>query len=414
MSARHRFLWQSSAVLMLASLFGAAGNYAFQAIMGRLLPLSEFGYLNAALGIVGMVTIIVAAAGQAVTHHLARHQARDEQHRVEELKTASSAFLFYLTILCSASAFIFIHPISVFFHVPRATIAGWVLATIIVSLWSGLANAWCAGLGQFHFMAVLALASVTVRVAVGYVGGRMWNTAETGVAASTFCWLVIVLGVLWRDRALVGVRGRLTPLRNREFGMFLFASLAVCIGNYAFVQSDVVVAQRWLNGADLGAYSAAGLFARAVVTLPIPILTVFFTARSGQERSDKTTILLLLAFAGSVFAGAFVAVLGKEILCRLLLNRTDAAVLSLMSWFPLVMIPAGLLQALGFYALAARRLSAAWVYGVCGLLYGGVLTWCGRDPQTLLRLILIGGVVALFLVSGAISWDWTRRARPTH
>jgi len=409
MSDRHRFLWKSSVVLTLASLAGAGGNYLFQAIMGRLLPLSEFGHLNAALGLAGMVTIGVAAASQAVTHHLARHQARDEQQRVEELKAASSAFLFRLTILCSVLAVAFIHPISVFFHVPRATIAAWVLATILVSLWSGLAYAWCAGLGQFHFLAALGLASVTVRIAVGAAGGRIWNAAETGVAASAFCGLVIVLAVLWRDRALVRVRGRLAPLWDPEFVRYLFASFAVCIGNYVFLQSDAVVAQRYLGGDALGAYTAAGLFGRAVVSLPLPILTVFFTARSGQERSDKATLLQLAAFAGLVIAGAAAVVLGKEILCRLLLSRADPAVLSLMNRFALVMVPVGLLQALAFYVLAARRFAAALVYGACGLLYGAVLTWWGRDAQALLLLIGVGATLAVLLVGGAILWDRMRR-----
>jgi len=395
-------LWQSSAVLTLASVVGAGGNYLFQAIMGRLLPLSEFGHLNAALGLAGMVSIGVAAASQAVTHYLARHQARDEQERIEELKAASSAFLFRLTIFCSVLAIVFIHPISMFFHVPRATVTVWVLATILVSLWSGLANAWCAGLGQFHFMAVLSIASVAVRIAVGAVGGGGWESAEAGVAASAFCGLTIVLAVLWRDRALVRVRGRLTRLWEPEFLRFLFASLGVCVGNYVFLLSDVVVAQRWLSGSELGAYTAAGLFGRAAVSLPLPILTVFYTARSGQDRSDKATLLQLAVYTGLVIAGACAVMLGKGLLCRLLLGRADAEVLFLMDRFALVMIPVGILQAVAFYVLAARRFGAALLYGGCGLLYGAVLTVWGHDAQALLRLIGAGAAVTVLLLSGAI------------
>ena len=376
--------------------------------MGRWLKIEEFGHLNAALGIAGMLTIGIGAASQAVTHHLARHQACGEQNRVEELKAASSAFLFRLTIFCSIMAVIFIHPISVFFHVPRTAVTVWVLATILVSLWGGLANAWCAGLGQFHFMAVLGLASVSMRLAVGGFGGRIWSNAETGIAASVFSGLTIVAVVVWRDRTFVCVRGRLGPLRDPEFIRFLIASLAVCIGNYAFTQSDVVVAQRWLSGPDLGTYTAAGLFGRAVIWLPMPILTVFFTARSGQERSDKATLLQLVAFAGLLIVGAGAVMLGKEILCRLLLNRTDTTVLALMNRFAVVMIPVGLLQALAFYVLAGRRFTSALVYGTCGLLYGAALTWWGRDAQTLLTLIL-SGATATFVLVGATTLLNNRR-----
>lgn len=405
MSEQQRFWWQSSALLMAASAVGASGNYLFQAIMGRLLPLAEFGYLNAALGLAGMVAVGVAAASQAVTHYLARHQARDDQQRIAELKTASSVFLLWLTLASSVLAVLFIHPLSVFFRVPRATIALWVLATILVSLWSGLANAWCAGLKQFSFMAGLGIASVSVRIVAGAVAGRFWGVAESGIAASVFCGLTTVLAVLWRDRALLRLRRSLKPLWEPEFLGFLCASFAVCIGNYVFLLSDAVVAQRWLSGPELGAYTAAGLFGRAVVSLPLPVLTVFFTARSGRQRSDRTTLLQLATYGGLVVAGAGVIMLGKPVFCRLLLGRVDAVVLTLMNGFAAAMIPVGALQALAFYVLAARRFAVAILYGLCGMLYGAVLTWWGHDAQTLLRIIGFGAALTFLLAGTGVLWE---------
>ena len=395
-------LWRSSAVLTAASFVGALGNYAFQALMGRMLPLSEFGYLSAALGMVGMVTIGVAAASQAVTHHLARHQARDEQQRVGELKAASTVFLLYLTVASSVVALVFIHPISVFFHVPRPAITGWVLACILVGLWSALATAWCAGLGRFHFLAALGVTSVLVRLATGVLGGRVWSVAETGVAASVASALVLVLIVIWRERASLHLRGRVALLWEPEFVRFLVASVAVCAGNYAFLQSDAVVAQRCLPGDALGSYSAAGMLGRAVVALPFPILTVFFTARSGQERSSKATMLQLAAFAALLLVGAVVVAVGREWWCRLLLGKIEPTTVSLMTRFAVAMIPVGLLQAAGLYLLAARKLAPCIVYGVCGIAYGAVLTRWGGDAEALLALILWGASAALAVV-GAVA-----------
>lgn len=402
MSERPRSLWQSSAVLMAAGLAGSAGNYVFQAMMGRLLPLSEFGYFNAAVGLAGMLTVAITAASQAVTHHLARHNALNELDRVEELKAASSRFLLYLTLICSVIAVIFIHPISVFFHVPRAAITGWVLATILVGLWSGLAMAWCAGLGHFHLMAVLGMAAVAVRLVAGALAGWTWNVAESAISASVFSGLSLVVLVAWRERNSLRVRGRLKVLWKPEFVRFFVASLAVCTGNFAFMQSDAVVAQRCLSGPDLGAYTAAGLFGRAVVWLPIPILTVFFTARSGQERSDKTTWSKLAAYVGLLFVGAAFVIVSKGLLCRLLLNRADPAVVGLMNRFALAMIPVGVLQAAGFYVLAARRLAPSLVYGGCGLLYVVALTWWGRNANSLLNVILGGASTAILLMALAM------------
>ncbi len=389
-------------MLTLASLVGALGNYAFQGLMGRMLPLSEFGYLNAALGLGGILTVAVVAASQAVTHHLARHHARDEQQHIEELKAASSAFLFYLTILCSVLAVAFIHPLTVFFNAPRSGIALWVLGTILVNLWWGLAYSWCAGLGRFYFLAGLMVATVAVRLLAGWIGTNSWSVAEAGIAASVFSGMVLVVGVVLRERTQLRWGGNMKPLWEPEFVRFLVASLAVAAGSYAFTSSDAIVAQRHLAGSDLGAYTAAGLFGRAVVWLPLPILTVFFTTRSGQERSDAKTRGQLLAFVVLLLLGAAVVILAKGFLCRLLLGRADAAVMDLMGRFVAAMIPAGLLQALGFYTLAARRFAPAITYGVCALLYGAALIWFGRDAQMLLTVILTGASATVAAV-GAVA-----------
>ncbi len=194
----------------------------------------------------------------------------------------------------------------------------------------------------------------------------------------------------------------MSVLWEPEFVRFFVASLAVCAGNFAFMQSDAVVAQRCLSGPELGAYTAAGLFGRAVVWLPLPILTVFYTARSGQERSDKTTWSKLAAYIGLLFVGAAFVVVSKELLCRLLLNRVDPAVVGLMNRFALAMIPVGVLQAAGFYVLAARRFVPSLVYGVCGLLYVGTLTWWGLDASSLLSVILTGASASILAVALAM------------
>jgi O-antigen/teichoic acid export membrane protein len=391
-------LWRSSAVLTAASLVGAAGNYAFQALMGRMLPLAEFGYLNAALSLAGMIMIVVTAASQAVTHHLARHHARDEQQHIADLKTASTAFLFRLTLASSLLAVVFIHPISIFFHVPRAAIAAWVLASILVGLWSALATAWCAGLARFQFLAVCSIASVAMRLATGGLGARVWQTAEIGLLASVTSAFVLVIAVGWRERRAFSVRGNISPLWQSDFIRFLVAALAVCAGNFAFTQSDALIAQRSLPGDTLGAYTAAGLFGRAVVMLPLPFLTVFFTARSGQDRSDKNTVAQLAAYTAFLVIGATVVAIGREHWCRLLLGKPEPIAINLMTKFAIVMIPVGLLQAVSSYLLAARKFAPCLAYGICALIYGAALTHFGRDARQLLTIIGTGATATLITV----------------
>ena len=120
--SRLRFFWRSSLVLTAANFLASLLNLGFQVLMGRLLSKTEFGLLQANLGLVGMVTIAVLAASQAVTHHVARYHAQQNMAEVDRLKKASSAFLFYLTLGGSVLALLIIKPLTGFFHVPRAAL----------------------------------------------------------------------------------------------------------------------------------------------------------------------------------------------------------------------------------------------------------------------------------------------------
>lgn len=387
-------------ILTIANLVAAVGNYVFQAIMGRSLPLAEFGYLNATLALIGMLTIALTAASQAVTHHLARHQAEDRPEEVAHLKAASSSFLIYLTIACSVLALLVIKPVTDFFHVPRVTLTVVALGCILVNMWSALAMSWCAGLSRFTLLAGLTLASVAVRLVVGGAGSRAWPTAELGVGASILAGLVLVAGATWSHGGMPRPsRERIRPILEPSFIRYLLAALAVCGGQYLFLYGDLLVAQRQLVPETLGAYSAAGLFGRAVVWFPTPVLTVFFTARSGRPRSDRATVKLLLLFTGLTIFGAAGVFLTREWLGQLLLGRSEPAVVVLMTRFAIAMIPVGLLQALGFYFLSARKLVACFLYGALGLAYWGTLSRWGGDPDLLVRLILLGAGSSAVLLS---------------
>jgi O-antigen/teichoic acid export membrane protein len=338
---------------------------------------------------------------------VARYHAQQNMAEVDRLKKASSAFLFYLTLGGSVLALLIIKPLTGFFHVPRAALTMAALGCIVAGMWGTLATSWCQGLSLFNLLAVLSLGSVALRILAGGIGCSVWPSAEMGMLASVAASAFTVTAVFWREREVIRTRADWQPIWQRDFLVYLLASLAVCLANYFFTQIDVVVAQRYLSGEDLGAYSAAGLFARGILWLPGPVLVVFFTARSGQDRSDKVTGSQLALFTALLVIGAGGVAGAKELLCRILWGHADPAVVQLMNRFALAMIPVGLLQALGFHFLAARRYPHCFAFGICGLFYAIALTWWGRSADQLLLLIFGGalgslGVLGLVTVPGAL------------
>lgn len=399
MAGHPRSVWFNSAILTSASLLAAAGNYLFQAIVGRWLPLAEFGYLNAALSLTALLTLGMTAANQAVAHHLARHQAVDDQARIDQLKAASSAFLLRVTVAVSLLAVVALYPVARFFQVPRTSVGWLVLSLVLANVWGGLTAAWCAGLGQFTFLAGLGLAGVAVRLfGTGFVA--LWPVAESGIGASVVATVMTVGLVLGRDLGQVQWRGSIQPVMNREFLLYLLAAAAVVGGQFLFLQSDLLVAQRHFAGPALGEYSAAGLIGRAVVFLASPVLVVLFTTRSGVARLDAASGRLLMAYFGLLLCGVLAVTFGNEWLCRLLLGRVEEPVRDLMPPFARAMLGIGLLQAAGAYLLASRRLAWCLAYGILAVGYAGILMWYGGTGPQLVRLMQTCGFGGLAVLGG--------------
>ena len=74
--------------------------------------------------------------------------------------------------------------------------------------------------------------------------------------------------------------------------------------------------------------------------------------------------------------------------------------------FAAVMVPLGLLQALGMFSLASRRHPECFVLGGCSIGYALLLYLTGRQPQLMPAYMFGGGLVSLMVVLfvGVVRW----------
>jgi O-antigen/teichoic acid export membrane protein len=406
---RSDFLWKSAVVLTVANFLAAFANYVFQAVMGHWLSLAEFGYLNSALGMVAFLAVPLTAASQAVTHYLAQHQAQDDQKKLAQLQAASRWWLMQLTWVFGFISLLLFQPLNHFFNFPRSTVLWVVLATIPLNLAVVLGTACCLGLSRFRLLAGLLIGSATLRLILGLVSVRLFPTAETGLIVTCLASLVLVVGLLIRP--VLPVSGRSNLRWDHGFVRYLTACFSICLGNFLFLQSDQIIAQRSLSGEWLGLYSAAGLLGRAVVWGSMPILTVFFTQRSGQSRSTRGPKLLLGGYIGLILVGTVVLVMGEDLLTRLILGRDEEEMTQLIYRFATVMAPIGFLQAAGYFYLATRRFLECYCFGILGILYATILILYGRHVDMLLSL-MFGGAMLSLLALGALSLTRWSRTQP--
>jgi len=388
-------------VLTIATLIAAVGNYVFQAVMMRHLSWSEFGYLNATLSLILFTGVPLTAASQALTHHLAQVRAFDDAEKIAQLQAASLKLLRYLTWVLFAICALLLLPVSDYLRFPRMSLAWAGLLLIPVNLWSTLGGSWCAGLSRFHLLSLLLILGSVVRLVTGTLAVSFYPWAESGISASIFAGLILAsIAVFSPHHATVASLRQV--LFQRDWLDYGAASLAVAFGAFVFLQGDQIIAQRHFPGEELGRYSGAGLLGRTVVWASLPVLTVYFTRRSGHHCTFSSPTPLLGIYLAMIGASALGIFLLRIPLLQLLLGVHDAELASLTTRFALVMVPIGILQAMGCHYLAARRLPECHLFGGCGLIYAVTLFLFGQTPSLMLNRM--GGVAtASVVILGLVS-----------
>lgn len=407
-------LLQAGFWLTAVNFVASIGHFAYQLYMGRVLSLSEFGSFNTTLSLVNLLAVPLAAASQAITHDLAWHHANDNQRELRQLQFACQKMLRHFTWVLSLLALALIQPLTVFFHFPRASLMVVALACVPITMWSLLGSVWCAGLSRFKLLAGLNFGSMVVRFATGAALVYVWPKAESAVAATFAAGCVLASVVIFhrptKEETATATADTGESPWTREFIIYLGAALLVGLANFSYCFIDQLIAQRYLEGENLGLYVAAGLLARAVFWGSQPLLVVYFTQRSGREHSTRGSISLWLIYVAVVVVGVMLLWFLQVPLCKLLLGPNKMhelpAMLEILKLFIRVVIPVGILQGLGFYYLAAERLPESYLFGFLGLGYCAVLIFFGRSMEMMLSLMLGAAVISLLvlLLVAVIRW----------
>jgi O-antigen/teichoic acid export membrane protein len=403
-------LWRTGVILSAAGLLAGLGNYAFQAILGRCLDKAEFGYVNSTLGFIGLLGLPMVIASTSVTHYIAHFRATGDEARLQGLLSGCRTFLFRLTLAGSVAAVLLIKPLSSFFHFPRQGLMFVALSCALAGLWGAFVNTLCQGLGWFGRLACITLVMMVLRLSFGSVMVLSYPVAEAGVLATGVAFLAYLMSLRWRKE--LASKAAPTPPWNLEFAQYLAVGTAWAVGGYCFMQGDLLVAQRYFSGRDLGLYTAAGLLGRALPMVVGPMLTVLFTSRSSHRTDSalREQLKLLGLYAIGLAAGAAILLLLRDFWVRLIFGSYTPEAAAMVSRLAVTMAFVGLMQAVGMWALASRWLKVALLYGASGLGYWLVLLTWGKSPPVLLRLMPVAAGTAF----GLLFVSWLAAMRSSH
>lgn len=387
-------VWRGGVVLAACNLLVVFGNYLFQCLIGRALPLSEYGYANVSAGLVLLLTLPVVAASNSVIHFLARMRSDGRHGEAMGLIASTQYALLLIVGVGLLVALAAVHPLTTYFDFPRTSLTIASAINVLVQLGVILVIALCAGMGWFFRAGVLAVAAIVTKLVTFSVASAWFPMAETALASGAASGFVYAVFALWwkSQTRKECVKASWTPW-TREFRIFTAAAIASALASFAFTQSDVLIAQRNFPADQVAHFSGAGVFPRAMLGLAGPLLLVFYTSRSGGKNDGGVARAGLLAFyVVTMTAGAFVIVWQKDRLISSIFGTVQPEAAALMGRFALLMVVVGLVEIYGNWALASRSFLLVYAHLAAAAAYVGAgISW-GHTPENLITTLLVSSL----------------------
>jgi hypothetical protein len=393
-------------------------NGLLQIILRREMNAGEFGTLNTALGVIGLMIVPMQAVNAAFAFYFARAHPVDKSAAIETLRAAAPAVTETFAWTWSAISAVAIFILLPVLHLPRFSLELFTLLNVLVALGGLVAEAISGNGRQLRLWAGLLIAAALTRLLAGAGLARLEPMAESGLAALLLAGFVTLTPAL-RSRE-IDAKTRLKACRDVLDGDFLLyagATLSVLLGLFLFSSADRIIAQSWFGSAmnnnmglvnwdQFDAYQTAGLMGRSLLWGTQPLLWMLFAQRSRLEKTRAVSLTYFWIHLGALVVGAFLLVLLNQPLCRLFCGANFQSTALFVPTFAAVMVLLGLLQALGVFALASRRYQECFVFGACSIGYAAVLFIAGRQPQSMLPFMFGSALIALMIVLfvGVVRW----------
>jgi hypothetical protein len=400
-SGRSLALWAVLALLNLAT------QVAFRL---NLLP-GEFATLNCLLAVIALMLLPVLALEHAFDFFRPREAAPE---RLAVFREARMPWMQSFTTMWALLALPLFFLLLETLRLPRFSLIAITLANGLLLLGGGFSAAYYREQNRLRFWGGLLVAAGLLRVAlaIGLTASEPWS--EMGLVAGIAAAFILLTPLLRQARIRFHWRKARLAWGDREFMLHLTATLSVLLAVFLFTNADRIVAGvcfardnnlGYVQGSQFDAYQTAGLLGRALLWGTQPLLLILLARRAPLERTPAGVRQLFWFYVGVFVAGAALLHALAPWLGRLCGRDEAAATTLFISGFALAMLPMGLLQGLGIFALASRRYPECFVLGGSALAYALVLGAVGR-PQLMVSYVFGGGSVALFLVLfvGVVRW----------
>lgn len=357
-------LARASLWLLLANLATGVLGYAYQIIMGRMLPPSEYGLLSAMVALGIILPVPLGAAMLILTRKFAEYRAHGEDGRVSDLWILTRRWIVRSSVVAAILYFLATPLIRDFLDVPSAWPIYLMGLWMLVLIFSGRHTALLQGMQSFNWLGGGTLLTAVVKIAVSVV----LVAAGFGIYGALFGLLLASL-VMWISFSWASRKYRLAPPLKGDHRFTIRDTWPIVAATIAFTlmtQLDIVLVRHYFNSHEAGIYAAASTLGKAVMYLPGSIVIALFPmVAENDARSEGSAHLLVQAvlLVGTLSGcGALLFLLFPGFLIHLFYGEAYASSAEILRYFGFAMLPMALVLVAEHFLIAKGRVLFVYLF----------------------------------------------------
>jgi glycosyltransferase XagB len=364
------FVTSSAGLLVLSSIVANILNFAFNAYLGRVLTLADFGTITILNVFVYLLSLFTGALSATVTH---------EVSFFEGMRAGLGSVFFQNTrryvlsvgFVASLAWLIVLPDVGTYFNIANPLIILAFMPAIIFAALLSLNNGYLQGTFSFGSAAAGAIFEVVVKLslAVALVTYGFSAFASLAIPGSMVAaWLVSTLLVrrIYRSAS----HAKLPMVARKKFPAgFYIAALISGISVAAFLTTDVILATHYLSPDDAGRYALLSLVGKMIFFFG-SLLNAFImpvVSRAAGEKRDAHWAFAKL-FGGAAFLTTLAALglgVGGFYFVPLLLGARAVSIVPYVPLYSFAIALFTLSSTIALYGLARKRYAfSAITFGV--------------------------------------------------
>lgn len=359
-------LARASLWLLVANLATGVLGYAYQIVMGRMLPPSDYGLLSAMVAFGVVLPVPLGAVMLILTQKFAEYRAHGEEGRVAHLWTQARRWIVVSSSVVATLYLLLAPQVRDFLGVPSLWPIYLMGAWMLVLIFSGVHGALLQGMQSFKWLGggtlLAAVVKVVVSIALVSAGYGIYGALFGLLMASLAMWL----SFSWASRNY----RRAPPLK----GSHLFTvrrTWPIVVATVAFTvmtQLDIVLVRHYFDSHEAGIYAAASTLGKAVMYLPGSIaIALFPMVAENDARSEGSAHLLVQAvlLVGTLSGcGALLFLFFPDYLIHLFFGEAYASSAEVLRYFGFAMLPMALVMVAEHFLIAKGRVLFVYLFAL--------------------------------------------------